>query len=365
MELARVETFATETVAFVRAHTTDGDVGLGQVAPYNADITAEVFHRQVAPHALGREVEDFGALADETIEAEYKFPWSYVCRATTGLETALWDLRGKRQGEPVVSLLGGEPTSLPVYGSSMQRDIEPEREAERLARFRDERGVEAFKIRTGASDARGSDAESWPGRTAELVPAVRDAVGDDVDLFIDGNSSYTPGRAVEIGKEILAPNDVSLFEEPCPYWELEWTAEVNDALDDVAVVGGEQDTDLAQWRRMIDMGAVEIVQPDICYVGGIDRARRVAEMAADAGLPCMPHSANHSMVTVFTLHLLAALDSPGPYVEYSVEDHWAEGLLSPELTVEDGEITVPSGPGWGVEVDPDWFDRAEYRVSEV
>ena len=365
MELAKLETFATETVAFVRAHTTDGDVGLGQVAPYNADITADVFHRQVAPHALGREVEDIGTLADDVIEAEYKFPWSYVCRATTGLETALWDLRGKRQGEPVVSLLGGEPTSVPVYGSSMQRDIEPEREAERLARLRDERGFEAFKIRTGARDARGSDEESWPGRTADLVPAVREAVGDDVDLFIDGNSSYTPDRAVEIGEEILAPNGVSLFEEPCPYWELEWTAEVNERLDDVAVVGGEQDTDLAQWRRMIDVGAVEMVQPDICYIGGIDRARRVAELAGDAGLSCMPHSANHSMVTVFTLHLVAALENPGPYVEYSIEDHWAEGLLSPELTVEDGEVAVPSDPGWGVEVDPDWFDRAEYRVSEV
>jgi len=79
----------------------------------------------------------------------------------------------------------------------------------------------------------------------------------------------------------------------------------------------------------------------------------------------MPHSANHSMVTVFTLHLLAALDNPGPYVEYSIEDHWAEGLLSPSLTVDDGEVAVPSGPGWGVEVDPEWFNRAEYRVSEA
>lgn len=194
---------------------------------------------------------------------------------------------------------------------------------------------------------------------------MREAVGDTVDLFIDGNSSYTPERAIEVGREILAPNDVSLFEEPCQYWELEWTAEVNEALDDVSVVGGEQDTNLAQWRRMVEMDAVEMVQPDICYVGGIDRARRVAALAADAGLRCLPSSANHSMVTVFTLHLHAALGNPGPYVEYSVEDHWAEGLLSPPLAVEDGEVDVPDGPGWGVEVDPDWFDRAEYAVSEL
>jgi len=365
MELARLETYATETVGFVRAHTAAGDVGLGQGAPYHADITATVFHRQVAPRVLGREVEDIGALADEVVESAYKFPWSYVCRATAGLDTALWDLRGKRQGEPVVSLLGGEPTSLPAYGSSMQQEIEPDAEAERLASLRDERGFEAFKIRTGDWESKGDDVDAWPGRTEELVPAVREAVGEDVDLFIDANSSYTPERAVEIGEEILVPNGVSLFEEPCPYWELEWTAEVTAALDDVTVAGGEQDTNLAQWRRMVRADAVDVVQPDVCYIGGLSRARRVAELATEAGLPCMPHSANHSMVTVFTLHLLAALDNPGPYVEFSIEDHWAEGLLSPELTVEDGEIEVPSGPGWGVEVDPDWFDRAECRVSEA
>mgnify|MGYP000321379533 FL=1 len=365
MELAKLETFSTERVGFVRAHTTDGDVGIGQFAPYNADITATVFHRQVADHALGRTIEDIGALADEIVEAEYKYPWSYVCRATGGLDTALWDLRGKRQGEPVVSLLGGEPTSVPVYGSSMRQEIDVDAEAERLARLRDESGFEAFKIRTGDWSSKGDDEDAWPGRTEELVPAVREAVGDDVTLLIDANSSYMPERAIEIGEGILAPNEVAYFEEPCPYWELEWTAEVTDALDDVTVTGGEQDTDLAQWRRMIGMDAVELVQPDVCYIGGLSRTLQVAELAADAGLPCIPHSANRSMVTVFALHLLAAIDNPGPYAEFTIEDDWAGGLLSPELTVEDGEVAVPSGPGWGVEVDPDWFDRADYRVTEA
>jgi L-alanine-DL-glutamate epimerase-like enolase superfamily enzyme len=246
----------------------------------------------------------------------------------------------------------------------MQQEIDPDAEAERLARLREERGFEAFKIRTGDWESTGDDVDAWPGRTEELVPAVREAVGEDVDLFIDANSSYTPERAIEIGEEILAPNGVDLFEEPCPYWELEWTAEVNDALD-LAVAGGEQDNNLAQWRRMVEMDAVDIVQPDVCYVGGLSRARRVADLAADAGLPCIPHSANHSMVTVFTLHLLAALDNAGPYFEFAIEDHWAEGLLEPELAVEDGEVAVPAGPGWGVEVDPDWFDRAECEVSEA
>jgi L-alanine-DL-glutamate epimerase-like enolase superfamily enzyme len=140
---------------------------------------------------------------------------------------------------------------------------------------------------------------------------------------------------------------------------------VTEALDDVTVTGGEQDTNMAQWRRMIELDAVELVQPDVCYIGGLSRALQVAGLAADAGLPCIPHSANRSMVTVFALHLLAAIDNPGPYAEFTIEDDWAGGLLTPELTVEDGKVAVPSGPGWGVEVDPDWFDRADCQVSEA
>ena len=367
MEIERLETFSTQTVSFVRVHTADGDVGTGQIAPYNADIATAVFHRQVAPHALGREVDSLdgiGTLANDIVKAAYKFPWSYVCRAVTGLETALWDVHGKRRGEPVVSLLGGEPEPIPAYGSSMRRDIEPEDEAERLARLHAEEGYEAFKIRIGSWDSKGDDEDQWPGRTEALVPTVRDAVGDDVEIFVDANSAYTPEKAIEVGEEVLAPNDVVHYEEPCPYWELEWTAEVTEALD-VPVTGGEQDNDLAQWRRMIEMDAVDVVQPDVCYIGGLSRTLEVAEMAADAGKLCTPHSANHSLVTVFTLHLLGAIENAGPYLEYSIEDHWAEGLFTPELSVEDGRVPIPNGPGWGVELDPEWLAMAQYEVSEV
>ena len=86
---------------------------------------------------------------------------------------------------------------------------------------------------------------------------------------------------------MLEDYGVCHFEEPCPYWELEWTKEVADALD-VAVTGGEQDCELATWRRMIDMRAVDVVQPDVCYLGGLTRTLRVVAMAQAAGLPGNP-----------------------------------------------------------------------------
>jgi L-alanine-DL-glutamate epimerase-like enolase superfamily enzyme len=362
MKIHSLETFTRDHLSIVRVRTDDGAEGIGQISPFNADISAQVFHRQIAPHALNADPLEIERLADHCIEANYKFPGTYVCRALTGLDTALWDLRGKLEGKSVCALLGGLPHPFTVYGSSMRRDITPEDEADRLARLRQSFGYRAFKIRVGK--VCGHDEDEWPGRTEALVPAVRRAIGGDAVLLVDGNSCYTTKRAIEVG-QMLESYNVGHFEEPCPYWELEWTAEVSAALD-VPVAGGEQDYDLNQWRRIVDMRAVDIVQPDICYIGGLTRALRVAKMADEAGLPCVPHSANLSMVTVFTLHMMGAIPNAGPHVEFSIEPTtWTDNLFTPALEVRDGKVDIPAGPGWGVDINPDWLSGAAYQISKI
>ena len=364
MKIAAVDSFGNEHVALVRVRTDEGPEGWGQVAPYHADITAQVLHRQVAPHALGRDALDLEPLVDEIPEREHKFPGSYLYRALAGLDTALWDLRGKLEGKSVCELLGGRPQSVRAYASSMRRDITPEDEATRLVQLRESRGFDAFKIRIGKEC--GHDEDEWPGRTDAIVDEVRRALGDDVALLVDANSCYTPAKAIEVGR-MLEQRGVSHFEEPCPYWELEWTREVRAALE-LDVTGGEQDWDHGIWRRMVETRAVDVVQPDVCYVGGLTRAVRVAALADAAGLRCTPHSANHSLVLVFTLHLLGAIDNAGPYLEFSIEPDvdypWQVGMYEPRPRVVDGKVDVPSGPGWGVEISEDWLAGAEH-VSSV
>ncbi len=365
MKIRSLETFSNAFVGFVRVRTDDGAEGWGQVSTYNADITSLVFHRQIAPWALGADALDIEALVDLIPEREHKFPGSYLRRALAGLDTALWDLRGKMEGKSVCALLGGTPRPIRVYASSMRRDITPEDEAARLARLRDRSGYDAFKFRVGREC--GHDVDEWPGRTEAIVPEVRKALGDGVALLVDANSGYSPARAIEVGR-LLEDHAVRHFEEPCPYWELEQTRQVADALA-LDVTGGEQDCDLAVWRRMIDMRAVDVVQPDICYLGGMTRTLRVARMAEEAGLPCTPHSANLSMVTLFTMHLLGAVPNAGPYLEFSIEgpDYypWQENLFrgSP-YRIDDGRVTIPDAPGWGVEISPDWLAGAHYQLSE-
>jgi len=366
MRIKKLETFCDPFVGFVRLTADTGATGWGQVSTYNADITAQVFHRQVAPWVLGKPFVDLDDLIDFVREREHKFPGSYLCRATCGLDTAVWDLRGKQAGKPVVELLGGKPGRLRAYASSMRRDITPKDEAERFRRLRGEYGFDAFKFRVGAEVGRNQD--EWPGRTEEIIPTIRAALGDEVELLADGNSCFTPERAIEVGR-LMQDNGMTHFEEPCPYWEFDQTRAVTEALD-MDVAGGEQDCELGLWKVMIETGVVDIVQPDVCYMGGIARTLRVARMAERNGMPVTPHAANLSMVTMFTMHLLAAIPNAGKYLEFSIEgaDYypWQEGLFrQAPYRIEDGHAIIGSEPGWGLEPHPDWLSRAAYAVSEA
>lgn len=368
MKIKSIETFSNEFVGLVRLRTDDGAEGWGQVSTYNADLTSLVMHRQVAPYALGQDALEIETLIDKITEIEFKFPGSYLRRALSGLDTALWDLRGKVEGKSVCELLGGTPRPFPVYASSMKRDITPEEEAERIVGLRDVHGYNAFKFRIGKEC--GHDEDEWPGRTEAIVPAIRRAVGDEMTLLVDANCCYTPKKAIEIG-HMLEDYGISHFEEPCPYWDFEWTAEVTEGLKalKIDVAGGEQDCSLSTWRRIIEMRAFDIVQPDICYVGGLSRTLRVAAMAQKAGLPCTPHSANLSLVTVFTLHMMGAIENAGPYVEFSIEgtDYypWQVGIYNPVLEAHDGKVQIPDAPGWGVEINEEWLAGAKHQISEL
>lgn len=363
MKIQSIESYVgSERIGLVRVRTEDGSEGWGQFAPNTADITAMVLHRHIAPIALGMDASDPAQVSDAVMLLTYKFPGTYICRALAGLDTALWDLRGKVEGKSVCELLGGTPRPFPVYGSCMRRDTRPEDEAERLVRLRDSHGYRGFKLKIGKR--LGYDEDEWPGRTEGLIVAARQAVGDEVTLLADGNSGFTPERAIEVGR-LMEANGYAHLEEPCPYWELEWTAQVAEALE-IPVAGGEQDYDLKQWERMIAMRAVDICQPDVCYLGGISRTLKVAEMAREAGLPVVPHSSNHSLVMVFTLHLMGAIENAGPHAEFSVEPQTRNmGFYAPILTAEDSKVQIPAGPGWGVEIDPAWLAGSERMVSEV
>jgi len=366
LKINKIETFSKQDIALVRVTVDNGQTGWGQISTYNSDLAATILHRNLASHLLGKDPARIDELADQCIERNLKYPWSYVNRALGGIDTAIWDLYGRIKGRPICELLGGEVKPVRIYGSSMSRSIHAHEEVERMVHLRDEKGITAFKFRIGSEASRNIDA--WENRTEEMITTVGPALADSCKLLADANSCYTPDRAIHYGR-MLEDHGISQFEEPCPYWETEWIREVTGSLD-LDVSGGEQDNDIAKWRRMIESHTFDIIQPDPLYLGGITRTWRTALMSAQSGIPCIPHSANHGMVSLFTMHLMRAIPNPGKYMEFSIEfdegiNNEARAMFSPGLEIRDGSLNLPAEPGWGVNIHKAWLDRAEYQVSEM
>lgn len=362
MKIVRIETLLTDHQAAVRVYTDDGTVGIGQTSPHQPAITVDVLHQLVAPFFLDQNPWDIERLGARCLAGQYKFTGTFIYRALCGIDTALWDLLGKLTGQPVYRLLGGlERSEVPMYASSMRRDITPEEEADRLSREVQELGFRCVKVRIG--NRMGGDRDASPGRTERLIPLMREALGDGIDINADANGGYTPSKAIRIGR-LLEEHRYHHFEEPCPFAQTENTARVADALD-IPIAGGEQDNSLEHFHRMIAKGVVDIVQPDIGYIGGISRARQVAQIADVAGIPCTPHCANRSM-QMFTLHLAAAMPACHQYQEWSIEQSagWASDIFEPGLVVKDGMVHVPERPGWGFDFSPSYLSSAKTRVSD-
>jgi L-alanine-DL-glutamate epimerase-like enolase superfamily enzyme len=362
MKITSIETFHRDAnLAIVRVRTDEGVEGYGQTSPYLADQSVPALHSMVAPAFLGQDPWDLEAIIDRLVRSEYKFYGTVFWRALCGVDTAVWDLLGKVTGQPVYKLLGGALRErVPVYGSSMSRSISPQAEAERMAALVESTGFRAFKLRI--AEVMNRDVDVYPGRSEQIVRTVREVLGPDVVLHADANGGYSVPAAIRMGR-LLEELRFGHFEEPCPYPQIENTAQVAAALD-IAVAGGEQDSSLEQFHRIITGRGVDIIQPDIGYIGGVSRTRRVALMAEAAGMPCTPHCANVSMLQVFTLHLAAAMPSVSQFQEWSIEDvAWPHGVYGPMPEVVDGHVQMTTAPGWGVEIDPGFLASATSRTS--
>jgi len=366
MKIKKLETFTKPYVSFLKTTLEDGSQGFGQMSTYHADITAQIFHKQVAPWVLDKSWEDFNDIENLVLEKEHKFPGSYLLRAIAGLDTSLWDLKGKLEDQSVTELIGGTIGPLNVYGSSMKRDISAIDEAERFKKLFQEKGINAFKFRIGAECGRGLD--EWEGRTEDIVKTINKSLDSSIIKLVDANSCYSATQAIEIGK-LLEDHNVTHFEEPCPYWEPEQTKEVTDALT-IDVTGGEQDCDIRIWKDMVERKIVNIYQPDVMYLGGLTRTLQVAKIIEEGGYVCTPHAANLSLVTMCTMHLLKAIPNAGPYLELSIEGEdyypWQQDLfLDNPFKIENGCVTVTDKPGWGIDINPEWLNNSDYQVSDI
>lgn len=276
--------------------------------------------------------------------------------ALSAVDIALWDLKGKCLGQPVYRLLGGplrRDVAAYATGFYRKRGGDPLHYLVEEALLRVAEGFGGMKLKLGfgiADDVR-------------LCHAVRRAVGPDVAIMVDANHAYDAPDAIRLGRQI-EELDIAWFEEPVPPEDLDGYREVRAALE-IPVAGGE--AEFTRWgvRPLLSPRAVDILQPDVCAAGGISECRKIADMANAFGVRVNPHVWGTAVGLAASLHWLATLphNPPGlaprePLLEFDQSEHPLRmAVVRAPIALHDGRVTVPDGPGLGIEIDRAALDR--------
>ena len=353
--------YKTRGSCIVEIETNDGIVGWGEC--YGPSAVSKAFiDTQFGPRIIGRDPFDVEVIWEDLYNRIKDYGTTGMAiSAISGIDIALWDIIGKSCGKPIHKLIGGSyrdevtPYATGLYFIDMDRLIEEA--VEEAIEFK-QNGFTAIKMKIGLGDIK---------LDIRRVETVRKAVGDDMRLMVDANHCFTVPQAIKIGRE-LEKLDIEWFEEPISPEDLDGYVEVTRALD-MAVAGGENEFTRWGFRDIVVRKAMDIIQPDVCAAGGISECRKIATLASAHGVECVPHAWGSVIGVAATLHFLAALpDQPPsfkgnpPLFEFEQCENPFRDLLSVDPIVQlNGKVSVPKGPGLGIEINRHILDQ--YRVA--
>jgi L-alanine-DL-glutamate epimerase-like enolase superfamily enzyme len=308
----------------------------------------------VAPYFVGKDARDLDDLMDGVYlhDSNYKLQGLPFWVCVAAVEFAVLDLLGQVAGAPIGALLGDVVRhDVAVYQATNSRGRPAEETVERMVRFVEETDTQAVKFKLGA---RMHYTDETMQRDKALIPLVRKTFGDDMTIYSDANGSFDAEAAVEIG-HLLEEYAIDFFEEPCPFDHYDQTKAVADALA-IDVAGGECESSLHQFQWLIGNDIHQVVQPDLHYFGGYIRATRVARMAQAAGIPITLHMSGNGLGYLQVLHFASYVPNVGDYQEYKGKTGNLDFTCpTSDLTVRDSHLRVPSGPGFGIEIDDNFI----------
>jgi len=357
--VASIELLRNGETFMVRARSTDGAEAI--TVP-NSNRVANIWPlmvKQIFPVFINQDARKLESLIWDCyrFKDNYKYQGMALWIGVIAVEMALLELMGQTAKRPVADFFGGRlRDDIPIYVASGVRGNTPEVEVERLKQMVADSGARALKFRLGGRMSRNVD--SLPGRTEALIPLVRKTFGDAFTLYADANSSYDVANGIRIGR-IMEEHNYGFYEEPCEFDDLWGTKAVADALAKIPVALGEQEFSEHRFRWCIENRAADIMQPDLHYYGGFIRSTRVARMAAAAGMSVVPHMSGGSLGYLDLTHFCSFTPNAGPFMEFKGNVSIPVSCATSSLKAEKGVVRCPSGPGFGVTLDPAFVAKAE------
>lgn len=362
--MERIELLRYRDNFLCRVVTPDGAEGISVSNNAQMQSLYPIFLNRIQPFFVGKDARQWEQLLEEVYvyESNYKVQNLALWVPLATLEFAVLDLLGKLSGKSMGALIGEvHHPYIHVYQANNFRGRPAEESIERIRKQVEETGAKALKFKVGGRMSKNADFP--PGRTEKLIPLVRETFGDEMVIYADSNGSYDTAEAIRIGR-IMEEYRYDMYEEPVPFDWYEETREVTDAMA-IPVAGGEQEPSMHNFRWLIGNDALDIVQPDIFYFGGMVRSMKVARMAEATGKTCTPHISGSGLGYLYMMHFVSAVPNAGPYHEFKGfnTEIPLECPTSP-LTSEEGKVKVPTGPGTGIIIDPAYVGMHEaVRVS--
>ncbi|HZD65323.1 MAG TPA: mandelate racemase/muconate lactonizing enzyme family protein [Acidimicrobiales bacterium] len=355
---ARPVTFAggfwdAYSCVLVEVHTDEGVVGYGEaIARAAPQMAKAVVESLLAPVVVGQDPRNIGGLWTQMVQALRRFGHArgLVMEAISGVDVALWDLVGKLEGRPISQLLyGAGRTEVPVYASSVYID-DPEVMCQQ-AKEQVDAGFTMVKVKIG----RGRGREDRR-RDIDALRAIRDTVGPSIELFTDANSAYDAATAIRVARE-FEDIDIGWLEEPVPPDDLAGYARIHE-MTSIPLARGETDFGMFDFTEVVNRRLVDVLQPDLGRCGGVTPARQLSELAFHANLDFAPHTGFSGGIShLVALHVGAAAPALAA-VEYMFIDIPLKHIFAePFPRAVDGVVTLPTGPGLGLDLDWDAIDR--------
>jgi L-alanine-DL-glutamate epimerase-like enolase superfamily enzyme len=347
-----------------RIRSKDGHEGLAVSNAQQMVVLYPIFMERIAPFFIGEDARDLEHLLEAVTvyQSNYKASSLAIFVPLATVEFAILDMFGKMSKRSIGLLISDKiyNPKINVYQANSERYISPELTIEHMQRDLAISKAKAIKFKLGG---RMSHVETPSDRSARLVPLVRKTFGDDMFISADANGSYAVDEAIRIGK-IMQEYKYAFYEEPVPFDWYDDLQAVADALD-IPIALGEQEPATRNFRHVLANNSVGIVQQDMFYFGGMVRSMRVARMAAAVGKQCIPHISASGLGYLYMMHFVSSIPNSGPFHEFKEfnNDLPYTCATSTLRSNDDGSITVPSGPGLGVEIDPAYM--AKHEVMKV
>jgi len=344
-----------------RVRSKDGAEGISVGHSGQLRSQYPIFTNLLQPFFINKDARDLDMIIEKVYIYKLNFRLSGMALGVplATIEFAILDMMGRIAKKSIGQLIGDiHNPKVAVYQATEYREKSVAESMELIIRDVDEYKAKALKIKVGGLMFGTEDMKAVgpAGRTEAIIPLVRKTFGDKMVLYGDSNGYYSVDEAIRVGR-LLEEYKFEFFEEPVPFDWYEETKQVADALK-IPVAGGEQEYSLHGFRWLIANDGLQIVQPDFYYFGGMIRSRKVALMANALGKKCTPHMTGGGLGFLYMIHFVSALPNALPYHEFKglKTDVIFESKTSP-LVVEDGMIKVPTGPGSGVDIDPDFIKK--------